>query len=81
MLYLKTKKLIHLKIKIMKKLIMLSVVGVFTLSSFGVNNTESKSMALKMRLYNYYCNGIYSGQLWAADGEQALYYANIHCND
>lgn len=62
----------------MKKLIMLSVVGVFTLSSFGLKEKDNKTV--KLSYWRVACGGVPSGQGFWCEGctqEEANNIANL----
>lgn len=50
----------------MKKLLMLSIVGIMSLSSFGTK--ETKKEVVKMSYWKIYCNGVDSGSGFWCDG-------------
>lgn len=48
---------------LMKKLLMLSIVSVFTLSSFSTKEIEDETTKMTMRSWKIYCGGVYSGTI------------------
>jgi hypothetical protein len=60
----------------MKKLIMLSLVGAFTLSSFTVKSP--KKVVVKMQYFTVRCNGVISGY-FACDGCDAYAVGRAMC--
>jgi hypothetical protein len=66
----------------MKKLIMLSVVGIFTLSSFSVKNCDIKKVNTEVQTWYYSCGDGRSGTFLMAQGsshDAAMEIATILC--
>lgn len=61
----------------MKKLLVLSAVSIFTLSSF----TTTKKEVVKPQMWKIYCNGVYSGAVFCdCTQQQANQIAAIVCS-
>jgi hypothetical protein len=63
----------------MKKLVMLSVIGIMSLSSFGTIEAKSSAI-LTMRKYNVYCDGRLTQTIWASSQSMADAIAHNICN-